>query len=77
MYIFKVIQCYIQWVDQSLPVPKIQLVYFNRINISAGGSVQHDFDVAWENWAYWDGNQWTVQTGKRSGCFSLDMSCDK
>lgn len=62
-YISQVIQCYIKWSNQSLPVPRIQLVYFNRVNIPSGTQIEHIFDVAWENWAYWNNGHWSVQTG--------------
>uniref|UniRef100_A0A0B7B209 beta-glucosidase n=1 Tax=Arion vulgaris TaxID=1028688 RepID=A0A0B7B209_9EUPU len=59
----EVIQCYISWGNQSLPVPNRQLVYFNRILVLSGDIVKHIFTVSWENWSYWDNEKWTVQTG--------------
>ncbi|CAG5116467.1 unnamed protein product, partial [Candidula unifasciata] len=59
----EVLQCYIQWQNRSLPVPHIQLVYFNRILIQTQTEITHTFDVAWESWSYWNSGAWAVQTG--------------
>ncbi|BFZ18972.1 hypothetical protein BsWGS_22010 [Bradybaena similaris] len=59
----EVIQCYIQWQNKSLPVPKIQLVYFNRVSIQAHAQQNLTFQVSWENWSYWNNGAWAVQTG--------------
>ncbi|CAG5114564.1 unnamed protein product [Candidula unifasciata] len=59
----EVLQCYISWGNQSLPVPVRQLVYFTRLPVAARHQVNHTFTVSWENWAYWSHGEWTVQSG--------------
>ncbi|BFZ18920.1 hypothetical protein BsWGS_21959 [Bradybaena similaris] len=65
----EVVQCYFVWENKTLPVPRIQLIHFDRVTIPAGGYETVQFDVTWENWAYWDGQQWSVQTGV------VDLNC--
>ncbi|KAH9492175.1 putative beta-D-xylosidase 2 [Bulinus truncatus] len=59
----EVVQCYISWQNQSLPVPQRQLVYFNRVQVKVGVQVQLTFKVSWESWAFWDNDQWVIQAG--------------
>ncbi|CAG5114562.1 unnamed protein product [Candidula unifasciata] len=59
----EVIQCYLEWGNQSLPVPQRQLVYFNRVHIPAGQKIQHSFHILWDNWAFRDNGQWSIQEG--------------
>ncbi|KAH9492173.1 putative beta-D-xylosidase 7 [Bulinus truncatus] len=59
----EVVQCYISWQNQSLPVPQRQLAYFNRVHVKAGVQVQLVFTVTWESWTFWDNDQWVIQAG--------------
>ncbi|CAG5114563.1 unnamed protein product, partial [Candidula unifasciata] len=59
----EVVQCYFVWENKTLPVPLIQLIYFNRINLPPGGQQSLRFNVTWDKWAFWDGQQWSVDTG--------------
>ncbi|KAI8783288.1 xylan 1,4-beta-xylosidase [Biomphalaria glabrata] len=59
----EVVQCYISWQNQSLPVPQRQLVYFNRVNVKVGVQVHLSFNVSWESWTFWDNGQWVIQAG--------------
>ncbi|XP_055862919.1 xylan 1,4-beta-xylosidase-like isoform X1 [Biomphalaria glabrata] len=59
----EVVQCYISWRNQTLPVPQRQLVYFNRFHVKVGVQVQLTFTVSWESWTFWDNDQWVIQEG--------------
>ncbi|BFZ18922.1 hypothetical protein BsWGS_21961 [Bradybaena similaris] len=59
----EVIQCYLEWGNKSLPVPQRQLVYFDRVHISAGQTIRHSFQIRWDNWAYRDNGKWLIQQG--------------
>ncbi|BFZ18771.1 hypothetical protein BsWGS_21810 [Bradybaena similaris] len=63
MDVDEVIQCYLEWGNKSLPVPQRQLVYITRVHVPAGQTIQHSFHVLWENWAFRDNGQWSIQAG--------------
>ncbi|KAK7108550.1 hypothetical protein V1264_016279 [Littorina saxatilis] len=59
----EVVQVYIQWKDASLPAPKIQLAWFNRVTIAAGQKSQLSFEVEARTMALWINDGWFVKPG--------------
>ncbi|RUS85385.1 hypothetical protein EGW08_006870 [Elysia chlorotica] len=58
-----VIQCYIKWTDQTLPVPIQQLAYFNRVHLKAKQTLVHSMTISWERWAFWQDGEWAIKAG--------------
>ncbi|XP_070191071.1 uncharacterized protein [Littorina saxatilis] len=59
----EVVQVYIRWGDASLPAPKIQLAWFNRVTIAAGQKSQLSFEVEARTMALWINDGWFVKPG--------------
>ncbi|KAK6968353.1 beta-D-xylosidase 2 isoform X2 [Biomphalaria glabrata] len=59
----EVVQCYISWSDRTLPVPNLQLGYFDRIHIKAGQTVQVEATIPGEVMAFRDQGQWVIKEG--------------
>ncbi|KAI8783286.1 beta-D-xylosidase 2 isoform X1 [Biomphalaria glabrata] len=59
----EVVQCYISWSDRTLPVPNLQLGYFDRIHIKAGQTVQVEATIPGEVMAFRDQGQWVIKAG--------------
>ncbi|KAK7100470.1 uncharacterized protein [Littorina saxatilis] len=59
----EVVQVYIDWRNSSLPAPKLQLVWFDRVTTGPGQVVTVNFTVKSSTMALWMDNQWTVPTG--------------
>ena len=58
---------YIRWRDQTLPAPKLQLVWFQRYLVPAGGgNVKMEFHIEAQSMAVWLDDGWHVKPG-RSG----------
>ncbi|XP_076444918.1 uncharacterized protein LOC143282917 [Babylonia areolata] len=60
----EVVQVYISWMDQSLPAPVRQLVWFNRLMVPAGKSVMVRFTVEARSMALWVTHSWQITAGK-------------
>ena len=60
-------QVYIRWRDQTLPAPKLQLVWFQRYLVpTGGGNVKMEFHIEAQSMAVWLDDGWHVKPG-RSG----------
>ncbi|XP_059161838.1 xylan 1,4-beta-xylosidase-like isoform X2 [Physella acuta] len=59
----EVVQCYISWGDKTLPVPVRQLVFFDRVHIKAGQSMDMDIAILGETMAFWDNGHWVIKEG--------------
>ncbi|KAK7089741.1 uncharacterized protein [Littorina saxatilis] len=60
----EVVQVYISWLDSSLPAPKRQLAWFDRITIPAGKTVTVKFTVTARSMALWLAQGWQITQGK-------------
>ncbi|XP_012939087.1 beta-D-xylosidase 1 [Aplysia californica] len=59
----EVVQCYISWVDKSLPVPQLQLAYFTRVFIPSQQTRMLSITISGESMAFWRDGQWIVELG--------------
>ncbi|XP_005113328.1 xylan 1,4-beta-xylosidase [Aplysia californica] len=59
----EVLQCYISWNDKSLPVPQLQLAYFDRILITSMQTVSRRFSIFSESMAFWQDGKWVIKAG--------------
>ncbi|XP_005105841.1 probable beta-D-xylosidase 6 [Aplysia californica] len=62
----EVLQCYISWNDKSLPVPQLQLAYFDRILIASKQTISRRFSMYPESMAFWQGGKWVIKAGGMS-----------
>ncbi|GAB6019394.1 hypothetical protein CHUAL_000978 [Chamberlinius hualienensis] len=61
----EVIQCYISWLDASEPMPRLQMISFDRVLIPAGSTYIYEFIVSSDQMAvYIDGQGLVVQPGR-------------
>jgi len=66
MYKTQVVQVYLEWTNATIPVPKIQLVSFRRVQIKAGEHRVVDLEVSADRMAVWEDNKgWTFISGMR------------
>ena len=63
---WQVIQVYISWNDKSLPAPKLQLAWFDRVAVKAGKGQRVPFTVAPRSMALWVNQGWTIPSGEQS-----------
>ena len=61
---FEVVQVYIRWKDSSLPAPKIQLAWFQRVTVSAGQQLEVRFEIEAKIMALWIDDGWFVKPGE-------------
>lgn len=61
---FQVIQVYISWINATVPAPKIQLAWFDRISVPAGKQVNVNFTVVAHSMALWYDDGWEIRPGK-------------
>ncbi|XP_035826175.1 xylan 1,4-beta-xylosidase [Aplysia californica] len=59
----EVVQCYISWVNESLPVPQLQLAYFTRVFIPSQQTRMLSITISGESMAFWRDGQWIVELG--------------
>ncbi|XP_035825801.1 beta-xylosidase/alpha-L-arabinofuranosidase 1 [Aplysia californica] len=57
------VQIYLTWEDMSVPHPALQLVSFDRVHLTRGGSTVFSFDVTARNMAVYDAGVWKVLSG--------------
>lgn len=59
------IQTYISWVNPTEPMPKLQLVHFERVLIPSGSTYIIKFNIPSEQMAvYEDDNGFVIRPGK-------------
>ena len=61
----QVVQVYITWLSGSLPAPKRQLVWFDRVTVPAGKAVTVKFTVAAHSMALWINHGWQITDGEQ------------
>ncbi|KAK7088568.1 uncharacterized protein [Littorina saxatilis] len=59
----EVVQVYIDWKNSSLPAPRLQLVWFDRVTIPGGLNATVSFAVKASSMALWMDNKWTIPAG--------------
>lgn len=59
----EVVQVYLSWSDSTLPSPKRQLVWFDRVFLLAGNSLDISFRVAARSMALWLQDGWMISQG--------------
>ncbi|XP_070191048.1 uncharacterized protein [Littorina saxatilis] len=59
----EVVQIYIRWKDASLPAPKLQLAWFDRVTVAAGQEIQLSFTIDAKVMALWINDGWYVKPG--------------
>ncbi|KAK7108561.1 hypothetical protein V1264_016284 [Littorina saxatilis] len=59
----EVFQVYIRWRDASLPAPKMQLGWFQRVTVGAGQHIRLSFEVEAKTMALWVDGGWQVKPG--------------
>ncbi|XP_012942128.1 probable beta-D-xylosidase 7 [Aplysia californica] len=62
----EVLQCYISWNDKSLPVPQLQLAYFDRILIASKQTISRRLSISSESMAFWQDGKWVIKAGGMS-----------
>ncbi|XP_005105846.3 xylan 1,4-beta-xylosidase-like [Aplysia californica] len=62
----EVLQCYISWNDKSLPVPQLQLAYFDRILIASKQTISRSLSISSESMAFWQDGKWVIKAGGMS-----------
>ncbi|KAH9492162.1 Beta-D-xylosidase 1 [Bulinus truncatus] len=60
----EVVQCYISWSDKTLPVPHLQLGYFDRVYIKAGQTIQIEATIPPDVMAFRDNEEWVIKAGQ-------------
>lgn len=58
------VQIYIRWKDASLPAPKLQLAWFDRVTVAAGQEIQLSFTIDAKVMALWINDGWYVKPGE-------------
>ncbi|KAK7480750.1 hypothetical protein BaRGS_00028011 [Batillaria attramentaria] len=61
----EVIQVYIRWMDDTLPAPRLQLAWFDRVTVAPGqnGDVTVPFEVEARTMALWISDGWRITPG--------------
>ncbi|KAK7483293.1 hypothetical protein BaRGS_00025460 [Batillaria attramentaria] len=59
----EVLEVYISWDNTSLPAPRLQLVWFDRVAIQTGSFVQLKFQVSAHSMALWMNGGWVIPPG--------------
>ncbi|XP_070188990.1 uncharacterized protein [Littorina saxatilis] len=65
----EVVQVYIRWRDATLPAPKLQLAWFDRVCVAAGQRLIVSFNIEPRIMALWVNNGWFVKPGM------MDLFC--
>nr|KAG5694882.1 hypothetical protein BaRGS_029499 [Batillaria attramentaria] len=62
----EVIQVYIRWMDDTLPAPRLQLAWFDRVTVAPGqnGDVTVPFEVEARTMALWISDGWRITPGQ-------------
>ncbi|KAK7480729.1 hypothetical protein BaRGS_00027990 [Batillaria attramentaria] len=60
----EVIQVYIRWMDDTLPAPRLQLAWFDRVTVEPRRNLTVPFEVEARSMALWMNGGWYLTAGK-------------
>ena len=64
LFDLQVVQVYITWLNDTLPAPKRQLAWFDRITVPAGKAITVKFTVTARSMALWLTQGWQISDGE-------------
>ncbi|KAK7480749.1 hypothetical protein BaRGS_00028010, partial [Batillaria attramentaria] len=70
----EVIQVYIRWMDDTLPAPRLQLAWFDRVTVHPQSPVTVPFEVEARSMELWINDGWRITPGVMEvyvGCFVM------